>query len=186
MNLHDQQMLERLIDARIIAKAPRPVVVGRVRSVDGELVADIDEMLDSEHQVQLTPYHAPGIVARLKNGARVLIHAIGGMSNRLAYTGVNDKDIAPEIEDGETCVYHIGGNGDWVRLRNGNIVEIKTTGHVDVTAPTANFSGDVNISGTLIAGAIEAPSIKAAGVEVAAHDHLHGLGPGTTNPMGAP
>jgi phage gp45-like len=186
MKPYERAELERLIDQRIIAKAPRPVVVGRVRSVDGKLVAALDEMLADEFQVELTPYHAPGIVGRLQEGQRVLIHSIGGLSNRLAYTGVNDEDVAPEPEPGDTIVYHTGGNGDYVRFRDGNIVEIKAAGHVDVDAPTANFSGDVNVAGKLTAGEIAAPSIKAAGVEVTAHDHAHGVGPGTTNPMGAP
>lgn len=162
--------IRQLIDQRIEAKA-RPPVMGRVRSVGPNLRAVLDDRHPGEWVPNVKPIMSPGIVGRLPKGAEVLVHSIGGSTSNPAYAGVNDWENAPATEEGEVVVYHVGGSGDFIKIRNGRIIEIYAATNVlvrsdskvevhapeiEATATTFTVNGHLQVNGTLtVTGAVQ-------------------------------
>ncbi len=170
------QQVRRIVEQVLISKR-RPPTLSRIQSVGPDLRAVLQTLHEGERAPNVKAIHSPGIAGRLTEGAEVLALAVGGSSNNLVYIGVNDHRNRPDHEDGETVVYHLGGNGDYVKLRNGNIIEVKTAGTLEVicgaeakvTAPSVSIvAASVNITGnlTVIGNVIGGKLTTAAGKDV--------------------
>ena len=71
----------------------------------------------------------------------------GKAEGRIAFPG-SPKSRPKECPEGEVVFYH-PKTGSSVRFRNSGDIEITTESAVTVTAPTATFTGDVQVDGDL-------------------------------------
>lgn len=136
-------------------------MVRLVNDAGGLQVLQLD-VLDGETRSAAERLQEFGFSSRPPAGAEAVVLFPGGRRDHALVVAVDDRRHRPrDLEEGESILY--SSLGDYVRIRQGHIVEIVAATKVRVQAPLAEVVGNMTISGTLaVTGAVTAASVAAA------------------------
>lgn len=124
-------------------------------------------------------------------GAECVVLFRNGVRDHPLAIAVDDRRYRPTgLEAGEVELYHYVG--DYIRLKNGRIIEVVAGAKVTVTAPEIEITGNVKIVGNVditgavaITGGVTATEdVVASGISLVNHTHP-GIEPGAGS-TGAP
>ncbi len=129
------------------------------------------ELLEGELRDKL-PHHLPyGHASVPLEGAEPLVVFLRGDKSGGIVIQVSDPRHQPTLEKGESSLHD--DQGQTVHIRRDGIL-VRSSMKVTVDTPSAAFTGDVDITGTLTAPDIQADDVVVSGESVKAHMSTHG------------
>lgn len=160
----------------MIRKMLRWARITKAGSDDGQFAIQQMEYLGKlANGLIVFPY---GLHGNVPADSLALMFAVGGDADNRAAIAWTPKD-RPKLTEGEVAFYHPPTDGYVIWRKNGDLdisstakVKVVATGDVEVTSPTVNITGDVNIVGnTAFTG-----TVTANGKDISdTHSHTQGV-----------
>lgn len=168
----------RAVIARLVRDVSLMIGLGRVADVDdsGGIQLLTLDMGNGETRTAKR-YQDYGLSTSPPNDTRVVTGALGGRRSFLVGLKTDHPEFRHrDLKRGETILYTMFG--DMIHLREGRIIYIKAATEVQVDAPLAKFSNDVEVGGNLLVKGVttlESDLTQTAGsIETAGDIHAEG------------
>lgn len=105
-------------------------------------------LLDGEARATVERFQNYGFTSVPFAEAEAIAVGVGGSRSHMVVLVVDDRRFRKkDLAEGEVALYT--DEGDYVLLKRGRIVEVKAGARLRVDAPEAEFTGNVDIAGTL-------------------------------------
>jgi phage baseplate assembly protein V len=115
---------------------------GNIQTVQVQLMAD--EIHDNVERIQ-----EYGFTSVPKPGAEAVVVCVGGTRDHGLVIAVDDRRYRLKgLQGGEVALYT--DEGDKIHLKRNHVIDIVTT-TLNITANTANVSGNLNVQGNVVA-----------------------------------